>query len=306
MTYAIPISSPNKADRILSIEGKSTPTISAVRIAAITSLDDTFWDVAQWTEEASTVQRPRTLERPAVRKTVLREMLAETEALSRQILQIRADVQSLQEGREQDREELSALKAKFIEESEEKLRERDVVELHESLDRCLQGFSDVIFDTRSQLPGRLTDQEKARMKQYKSDYLTYILSPAPATTPPDVVALRAKALKLLTPPQLKLCRFLYEQWKAGQVQRNTQQHEQPDRETALERLEEAGVDSEGLAVLRDFLHTNPARLPGSGENASDIHLRLFAPSGTYKKVAVLRGELEKLWAGRAVGKSQQA
>ncbi|KAF8146630.1 hypothetical protein K438DRAFT_1780739 [Mycena galopus ATCC 62051] len=85
--------------------------------------------------------------------------------------------------------------------------------------------------------------------------------------------------------------------------RNTQQ---PDRETALECLE-AGLDSEGLAV---FLNTNPARLPGSGENASDIHLRLFAPSGTYKKVAVLREELEKLRAGWAVtekiGKSQQA
>jgi hypothetical protein len=77
------------------------------------------------------------------------------------MIQVRADIRSLQEGRDLDRrelstvkvelstvkvelieerEELSALKGRFIEEKEEKLCERDVVEMHESLDRCLQGM----------------------------------------------------------------------------------------------------------------------------------------------------------------------
>jgi chromosome segregation ATPase len=95
-------------------------------------------------------------------------MLGATEGLARQMLQVRADIRSLQEGRDQDqeefstlkvkfmeereklsalkarfmeeREELSALKARLIEGREEELHERDVVELHESLDRCLQGM----------------------------------------------------------------------------------------------------------------------------------------------------------------------
>jgi hypothetical protein len=81
-------------------------------------------------------------------------MLGATEGLARQMLQVRADIRSLQEGRDQDQEELSTLKVKFMEEREklsalkagfierreEELHERDVVELHESLDRCLQGM----------------------------------------------------------------------------------------------------------------------------------------------------------------------
>jgi hypothetical protein len=70
MSYAITFSSPNKADRVLAIHSESIPTLNTVRNAAITSLGDTSWDVAQWTEEPSTVHRPRTPERPAVRKTV--------------------------------------------------------------------------------------------------------------------------------------------------------------------------------------------------------------------------------------------
>ncbi|KAJ7818200.1 hypothetical protein B0H14DRAFT_1376756 [Mycena olivaceomarginata] len=264
-------------------------------------------------------------------------MLGATEGLARQMLQVRADIRSLQEGRDQDQEELSTLKVKFMEEREklsalkarfmeereelsalkarliegreEELHERDVVELHESLDRCLQGFSDIIFTT-SQEPGRLTEDGKATLKKFKSDYLTDLLSTPPAKLPPDVAKLRVKALNVLTQPQLELCRFLFTRWKAGRVERNKQQHQQPDRETVLERIEEAGLGAEGLKTLKAFLETNPARLPGSGENASDVHLRLFAPSGTYKRVAVLREELDELRAGRAVtekiGKSQQA
>ncbi|KAJ7857615.1 hypothetical protein B0H14DRAFT_3864614 [Mycena olivaceomarginata] len=320
MSFAITFSSPNKADRVLAIHSESIPTLNTVRNAAITSLGDTSWDVAQWTEEPSTVHRPRTPERPAVRKTVLRELLGATEGLAREMSQVRADIRSLQEGRDRDqrelstvkvelstvkvelieeREELSALKARFIEEREEKLCERDVVEMHESLDRCLQGFSDIIFAT-SHKPGHLTEAEKALLKSFKSDYLTYLLSNPPAKLPRHVAQLRIKALNVLTEPELKLCRFLFKRWKDGRVERNEQQHQQPDRETALERIKETGLDAEDLITLEVFLETNPARLPGLGEHAGDPHLRLFAPSGTYKKVAVLREELDKLRAGRAV------
>jgi hypothetical protein len=140
--------------------------------------------------------------------------------------------------------------------------------------------------------------------------VTDLLSTPPVKLPPDVAKLRVKALNVLTQPQLELCQFLFTHWKAARVERNEQQHQQPDREAALERIEEADLDAEGLKTLKAFLATNPARLPALGENASDVHLRLFAPSGTYKKVAVLREELDKLRAGRAVtgkiGKSQQA
>src|SRR4051794_4748164 len=116
----------------------------------------------------------------------------------------------------------------------------------------------------------------------------YLLSTPPAKLPPHVAKLRVKALNVLTKPQLELCQFFFTRWKAGRVEHNEQQHQQPDRETALERNEEAGLDAEGLKTLKAFLDTNPARLPALGENASDVHLRLFAPSGTYKKVVVLR------------------
>ncbi|KAF8146634.1 hypothetical protein K438DRAFT_1990442 [Mycena galopus ATCC 62051] len=300
MNYAITFSSPNKADRVLSIHSESSPTLNEVRIAAITGLDDTSWDVAQWTDEPSTVHRPRIPERPAVRKTVLRETLEQKEGLGRQVLQNQTDIRQLKESVSMLVNELSTVQSGLIELTAKNVYTSDVVELHECFDLCLQGFSDVIFDTHSQLPGRLTDKEKARMKQYKSDF-TYILSPAPASLPQDVIALRAKALKLLTPPQRELCEFLYKHWKAGRAQRNAQQHERPDRQTALERLEGAGLDLDGLRILKEFLDTNPARLPGWGENPADVHLRrLFAATGTYETVAVLRQKLEKLRAGRAV------
>ncbi|KAF8146624.1 hypothetical protein K438DRAFT_502468 [Mycena galopus ATCC 62051] len=266
MSTEITFTSAPSPDRTVVINHELPPTINAVRLAATSSLEDVSWDVARWAEEPSTVHRPRTPERPVARRAVLRETLEQNEGLGRQVLQNQTDIRQLKDSVLMLAKELSTVQSSLIELTAKNLYKSDVVELHECLDRCLQAFSDVIFDTHSQLPGRLTEQERARMKQFQSHYLTYILSPPPASLPPDIVALRIKALDILTKPQLQLCKFLHQRWKTARVDRNLQQQHQwyqrrPDREMALERIKEAGLDSEGLQILHDFLETNPARLP---------------------------------------------
>ncbi|KAF8146652.1 hypothetical protein K438DRAFT_2093048 [Mycena galopus ATCC 62051] len=271
----ITFTSPTKPDRTVVINHESPPTINAVRLAATSSLEAVSWDVAQWAEEPSTVHRPRIPESPAARKAVLRETLEQNEGLSRQILQNQTDIRQLKDSVLMLAKELSTVQSGLIQLTAKNLETSDVVELHECLDRCLQ--------------------------------VTYILSPPPASLPPDIVALRIKALDILTKPQLQLCKFLHQRWKTARVDRNLQQHQwyqrRPDREMALERIKEAGLDSEGLKILHDFLETNPARLPAvrGRQDAADVHLRrLFAASGTYEKVAVFGGQLEEMRAGRAV------
>ncbi|KAF8181250.1 hypothetical protein K438DRAFT_1768081 [Mycena galopus ATCC 62051] len=273
MSTEITFTSPTKPDQTAVISHESPPTINAVRLAATSSLEDVSWDVARWAEKPSTVHRPRTPERSAARTAVLRETLEQNEGLGRQVLQNQTDIRQLKDSVLMLANELSTVQSSLIKLTAKNLYTSDVVELHECLDRCLQ--------------------------------VTNILSPPSASLPPDIVALRTKALDILTKPQLQLCKFLHQRWKTVRVDRNLQQQHQwyqrqPDRET-LERIKEAGLDPEGLKILHDFLETNPVRLPSLGEDAADVHLRrLFVASGTYEKVAVLRGQLEEMWAGRAV------
>lgn len=104
----------------------------------------------------------------------------------------------------------------------------------------------------------------------------------------DVDALRLKALHILGPQQQHLLVDMQE----SDSQRNFLHHPRPDRDTTMDRLGEF-LDEEAKYTLREFLNTDPKRLPSRRERTQviDADLFLFAEEGTYRNVAARKSDL---------------
>lgn len=127
-----------------------------------------------------------------------------------------------------------------------------------------------------------------------------LLEPPPYLTPAADAA-RVDALNILTPDEQALVEVLNSMRKDNHMVGNARHRPRPDRATTLNCIEEASISQDNLRTLKDFLATNPTRIPGWHEPESfDGHeLLLFAPDGSYcnaathrKKVEVLKKELE--------------
>ncbi|KAJ7804253.1 hypothetical protein B0H14DRAFT_3486473 [Mycena olivaceomarginata] len=130
------------------------------------------------------------------------------------------------------------------------------------------------------------------------DVLSRLVDP-PQNLPSNVDALRLKAFYILSPQQQRLCRGLLDVQESD-GQRNFLPHPRPDRDTAMDRVGDF-LDDEDQNTLREFLRTDPKRLPSRRERTrvADPDLFLFAREGEYKNVAAQKVDLENLKAERA-------
>ncbi|KAJ7309962.1 hypothetical protein DFH08DRAFT_899033 [Mycena albidolilacea] len=159
----------------------------------------------------------------------------------------------------------------------------DVAEGYEVLARSLEGLNDLIFDVE-------------RQARHPGDVL---LTAIEKETLNDVDALHLKAFDILSPQQQRLCRGLLDVQESD-GRRNFLHHPRPDRDTAMDRVGDF-LDEEDQNTLREFLKTDPKRIPSRRERTrvADPDLFLFAREGEYKNVAAQKVDLENLSAKRA-------
>ncbi|KAJ6559971.1 hypothetical protein B0H19DRAFT_1146183, partial [Mycena capillaripes] len=294
---------------------------------------DDSWDLAEITSldgQPIVVQRPRPEFRPKERKVLVSKLLLEQRnttvdreaavqaaveaaeaAVERKLQAVEAALENkLQAAVEKERAERRAaeraslkymvlLRQEQVKAKEFLICERDVVERHESLTLSMQGFNDVIFDTR-RIPGTgprkfiLTDGQKKLLKQNNLGYITLLVDPPPEKLSDARVArAHIAVLKILSHQELELCKALNVAFQEGRETQNNQQHTKPDIATALDRTRD--LPSNLHNVLTAFLHTNPERLKLRSERSKPkVDLHLFVPHGTYTSVAQEREELARL------------
>ncbi|KAF8204394.1 hypothetical protein K438DRAFT_1964734 [Mycena galopus ATCC 62051] len=264
---------------------------------------DRSWDVAQIhpTSIGYITTRPRPEARPEARKTVLAHYMNDAARLRETMTQICKDQvdQAIAQVRREHKESSIRTERKFlsirnqlISQAESTVRFNDITELYE----C---YNDIIFDVDRQ-PTFWEDDvlslaDKEILKSSGLGYLSRLLNP-PQTLPSDVEALRLRALAILGPEQEHLCRVLLD-IQDSDGQRHILYHIRPDRATALDRV---GVflDDEEKKILKDFLNTNPSRLP-SRRDQPDADLALFSKAGTYVNVNAQNEYLQTLRAERS-------
>ncbi|KAJ7260880.1 hypothetical protein B0H12DRAFT_362299 [Mycena haematopus] len=196
---------------------------------------------------------------------------------------------------------------KLIAEMKSTIQELDVVEAHESLSRCLQGYNDEIFNTRriAGLGPRqnvLKNNQKSILKENGCDYITRLwdVSAQRLNKNPAFNNALAAALQILSIDEQNLCQALSLVFARGVKERNEIQYPKPDATTAFKRTLVATKLPPNLQqVLRDFLKTDPSRMRLWNEtDVPEEALKLFAPAGTYVSVQRKRKELaamEKAW-----------
>ncbi|KAJ6576572.1 hypothetical protein DFH09DRAFT_1149743, partial [Mycena vulgaris] len=182
------------------------------------------------------------------------------------------------------------------------LDKQEMVEIHEALSMCLQGYNDIIFNI-NRPPRRagelvLTWGMKQELKADGFHYITQLFCPPRNLLPlsPEADSRRRQALRILTPQEESLCADMVGRLLGGREERNTEQHPKPDRETTLHRLRDLGEAHHGL--LRYYLASNPQRIPGRKEPLG-VDLSIFPSDGTYVSAAQGRIELERMKAKRA-------
>ncbi|KAJ7772460.1 hypothetical protein B0H16DRAFT_1714656 [Mycena metata] len=194
-----------------------------------------------------------------------------------------------------------------------------IVETHEVLDRALQGFNDIIFDTK-RTPGPrgvLTAQQKGLLKgadlRYSTSFVrsssafkitfghlavTHFFTVNAAGLPEDVMKARACALGILAPAERDLCRALVTKLMAGRVERNRTQHPPPDKNTAL-YITSKFLSPSAHATLAYFLATDPCRMRLESD-PFDTDRRIFAADGTYRGAQMKQCALEELKLMQAI------
>lgn len=135
----------------------------------------------------------------------------------------------------------------------------------------------------------------------------------PQNLPTYIDALRLKALHILSPQQQDLSRALANlQCRALADLQNLYRepyslHPRPDRDTAMDRVGEL-LDEDAKHTLREFLNTNPQRLPyrRGRTQVVDADSFLFAENGQYKNVAAQKRDLEDFKAETADAEAELA
>ncbi|KAJ7692980.1 hypothetical protein B0H14DRAFT_3662611 [Mycena olivaceomarginata] len=274
---------------------------------------DRSWDVGELhhTSEGFITTRPRPEDRPEARKILLghymdgdpdllaggfdqehREVVDEVSAEYRQHID-RIDRKHRANSIRVQRSILS-IQDRLLSHTERTVVFNNVTQGYEVVARSLQGM---VF---ARHPGDvlLTAIEKETLKSHGLGYLSRLLDP-PQNLPSDVDALRLKGFNILSPQQQCLCRGLLDV-QGSDGQRNFLHHPRPDRDTAMDRVGDL-LDDEDQNTLREFLKTDPKRLPSCQERTQVAHpdLFLFAREGEYKNVTAQKVDLENLRAERA-------
>ncbi|KAF7331175.1 hypothetical protein MSAN_02436100 [Mycena sanguinolenta] len=176
--------------------------------------------------------------------------------------------------------------------------QKDVIELHESIDRCLRGYNDLIFDVKrvssDDRPLVIQPSDKETLKDDEVEYITHLFKKLP-NNKQSLRFARDAALDILTPGERNLCQVLVEARGEGREERNAFQHLQPDVATATKRLEVLFPQSPELyTILQNFLKLDPSRMRGDNEAGKpDVHFKLFARPGTYQPVEAMKEALTR-------------
>ncbi|KAJ7825021.1 hypothetical protein B0H14DRAFT_3727145 [Mycena olivaceomarginata] len=264
---------------------------------------DRSWDVDELhhTDEGFTATRPRSEDRLEARKILLGHYMDGAPDLVERRFKEKLQ-RVVDEGRVQHRHDLEQLAGRFDREHREVVEVRaehlaasiraqrsilsiqdrllsdtertvvfnNVTEGYEVVARSLQGM---VF---ARHPGDvlLTAMEKETLKSHGLEY----------------------PFNILSPQQQRLCRGLLDVQESD----GRRNFLRPDRDTAMDWVGDF-LDDEDQNTLREFLKTDPKRLPSRRERTrvADPDLFLFAREGEYKNAAAQKMDLENLRTERA-------
>ncbi|KAF8161825.1 hypothetical protein K438DRAFT_1985595 [Mycena galopus ATCC 62051] len=302
----VTLESPTSGRR--SVQVRSPVGIATVRQAATTFLGHDSWDITDLREEGFDIiaARPNADVRPYERKKRLARLQDDTGTLISLVQNLRTEVNGLKLSNNLLIQSTIELQTACLSDMELAITVADINEKHESTDRCLRSFNDIIFDVnrppRTEGSCQVMDESsKEKLENYGFTYITRLLDPSlflptkKINLPSDVANARTLALGILTNEELELCEALLKQFNEGRKIRNYQQHPIPDAETALERTRAAA--GRNAEVLKKMLDTNPRRLQSTNDDPDEPR-ELFAPVGTYVSVAKQREKLEKMQRSR--------
>ncbi|KAJ7309182.1 hypothetical protein DFH08DRAFT_944281 [Mycena albidolilacea] len=297
----VTLRSPAKADRQVSVRSPSRLEISVAAANLVFNPDDS-WDTAEITSPPNApvvVERPRPETRPLARKNLVTELLRKQqdaaadkaamiqvlEATERRIQEAaKAAAESVEHrlaeverklteervqrrvGDQQILEHIVRLRREQINTSVMLIPEQDVVEVHESLSRSIQGTHQAAQCAAAHIGPKQYAQARAhRCPQGSLDEGTGARQTSG------------------------------ERIRGGRELRNIQQHKRPDTATALERTSIAtDMPPDLYQILEDVLASDPRCLKVGSErewNTPEVDLRLFAPEGTYISVGQMREDL---------------
>ncbi|KAJ7032977.1 hypothetical protein C8F04DRAFT_1396247 [Mycena alexandri] len=275
---AVAVGSPGEASRQVIVS--APPTTRKVTNHLGTGEDaDTSWDVGGRLEDVWGLEIQKILE-------------SEINNMRREATTMRSAVEKIQHA-------LVATQGDVMTLQQSRIDLDDSLELHETLQRILQAYNDLIYDThRTAGNGRavLTMIQKETLKTAEFHFVTHLLDVErePSTNlpvPNNFDDCRRAALAILTPVELAICRALAGRFDDG---RTAWQHRKPDMATALARVEALGVLAPSeLVELERFLRLNPERMAlQTDEPGTDRHL--FAKVGAYHSVAAEKKRLSEL------------
>ncbi|KAF8171549.1 hypothetical protein K438DRAFT_1852447 [Mycena galopus ATCC 62051] len=304
-TVTVTLESPTSGRR--SVQVRPPVGSATIRQAAKTFLGDDSWDVTDLREEGSDIvaARPNADLRPYERKKRLARLQDDNGTLISLVQNLQIEIDGLKLSNNLLLQSTIEIQTTRLSDMELAIAVADINEKHESTDRCLRSFNDIIFDTKR--PPRtegnrrvMGDTAKEKLKNYGLTYITRLLDMSflpekKRILPSDVATARNLALGILTKEELELCGSLLKQFNEGRMVRNHQQHPIPDTATALERTRAAA--GRNIEVLKKLLDSNPRRLQNKNDDPDEPR-ELFAPVGTYVSVAKQREKLNKIRESR--------
>ncbi|KAJ7022054.1 hypothetical protein C8F04DRAFT_247326 [Mycena alexandri] len=256
------------------------------------------------------MRRPRPADRPAARKQRLARLEDDREFKAHvlaEIASLRTETQRVKGALKKTHSALVQTQVEVLTVQQHRNEIENKLELHETLERILQGFNDLIYDTRRKSTSArsvLSLNDKKALKAAGFGYITQLLDDERkpiknAAVPLNIDAIRRKTLTILAPNELALCQRLSIQLDDGRVGRNAQQHPKPDASTALARVEALKIlPPLLLAELEAFLGGNPQRMKLQTDKP-ETDRSLFAQVGSYHSAQAERERLSCLKTDQA-------
>ncbi|KAJ6470751.1 hypothetical protein C8R47DRAFT_751079 [Mycena vitilis] len=214
-------------------------------------------------------------------------------------LEMRAFMREREYAGELEKQRLAAtaailqLQAEAIRKKEVEIAERDIVEKYEAVDRCLQAYNTIVFDTQRK-PGEgsrhvvLNEETKKLLEANDMGYIMRLFENHRSERPDNVKAARDQALRILSPEEQAICQVLTQEMWEIRSRRNALQHPDVDRATVLRRMHD--IDLPCLPALAELLVSDPG---------ASTDLRPFGRSETYRSVDQHRQELATLYGNRS-------
>ncbi|KAJ7222494.1 hypothetical protein GGX14DRAFT_663975 [Mycena pura] len=180
------------------------------------------------------------------------------------------------------------------------LEENKVVERFEAISVCLTALNDQVFDVDRKQGIVLTASEKSNLKRANIRYIKKLVffdiddfkekhPPPRSNTLNNIINAVTKALSILTPQQVLLCRALEQELDVIRTTRNSLQHPKLDA-NAVRRNLSLIVEPVYLPTLEALLASNPKRMRKDGDS-DQTDRSLLLPNGTRTEVQILEQDI---------------